>query len=224
MNINRVGWNALSTTLFVCILAFGINKAATAASTVMVSGLGNNDCSGYFGTGFDNCQIFDGVQISPVIIGFDNNLNPGEINSAFPSITGSEWTFSNLGSGNSTGDWSYTPGANDPGVRYWVAKATNDFNLFWTVDDSALSSNGGVCDITNAFTLNCLNEALVVNSGSWTTPVAGSGPASLSHLTFYDHEPAIVVPPTSAPEPNSLLLMSLGALGFGFFGRRKKQI
>ena len=77
----------------------------------------NNDCSGYFGSGFESCMIaFGKEEISPVIIKFNEDLeiesgatdeDDGAINtSLFPSVTGDEWEFTNTSGDNKSGDWT----------------------------------------------------------------------------------------------------------------------
>ena len=113
----------------------------------------NNDCSGYFGSGFENCMIaFGKTDISAVIIKFGVD-EPTEINSsAFPSVNGREWRLESTGDSDtgklSVGEWTYNPGEGDPDVRYWAAKAAAGFNLFWDVDQGALDK--GVCDTVNS--------------------------------------------------------------------------
>ncbi len=202
------------TSFLVTLLLFPFNPAA--AVTIMTSGFGENDCSGFFGTGFGSCQIVGDTTLSPVIAKFNASLILSETNTLFPSVDGSEWAFSNLGSSNSTGDWSYTPGAGDPGIRFWAAKAGNDFKLFWEVSDAAAA---GVCAGQGDFGTTgligaCLDAATVVNSGSWSTP----GLRDLSHLTFYD----TAAPPGNVPEPGTLALLGIGLAGIGFARRMRR--
>ncbi|PZO14094.1 MAG: hypothetical protein DCF26_15735 [Burkholderiales bacterium] len=165
-------------------------SGVTSAQAALVGTYEGNDCSGVFGQGFSNCS-YNG---SPVIAKFDvNGQGTGgswTINSAlFPTVTGNEWTF---GFG-STGSWTYTPGAGDPLITFYVAKGGNGFNLF---------SNDGD-----------------VNSGDWFTPLNNGGNrAGLSHITFYDTGR----PSTQVPEPVSLALLGLGLLGVGAVRRRTK--
>ena len=160
MNIKRL------TTMAGLFAFMAIAFQPAQAVVVMTTVIKENDCSGYFNPdkgGFSACQIFgkDDVEykISPVIAQFDGDLTadndntPTDKNSAYPSITGSEWTFSNLVSDgddkNITGDWTYSPTGDDPGVRFWVAKA-QDFTLFWEVADTAVAT-GGECDVADVF-------------------------------------------------------------------------
>ena len=184
------------------------------AVTIMTSGFGENDCSGFFGTGFGSCQIVGDTTLSPVIAKFNASLGLSETNALYPSVDGSEWTFSNTSSTNSTGDWSYAPTGDDPGIRFWAAKAGNDFKLFWEVSDAdAAGACAGQGDFGDTGLIGaCLDAAMVVSSGSWTTP----GLKELSHLTFYD-----TAPPVKMPEPGTLGLLGVGLLGIGFARRRR---
>jgi hypothetical protein len=198
-------------------LAFLTLLASTPAQAVPVSFLvdsgdpfltgnnTNNDCSGYFGSGFEKCMIsYDGVNVSPVIIQFGDEAD--EINSSlFPSVTGKEWSFDS-NENSSLGEWTYTPEGDDPDVRFWVAKAGNGFNLFWDVDQDDLDA--GVCKTINS--LECLLAANSVTSGLWSTPDG----KNLSHITFYDSKPSLV------PVPAAFWLFGTALIGFIGISRR----
>lgn len=197
------------------ITAFPLQSALSAVVSRDFSG---NDCSGYFGTGFDSCTIFinsngEKIELSPVIAKYGSDLTLSETNgTVFPSVDGTEFSFTNTTTSNKTGTWNYTPGAGDPGTRYWATKAGNNFRLFWEVQSSAVAS-GGACDVTDVYTLGCLNEALTTTTGDWTTP----SNKSLSHITFYDTGTTVV------PVPAAVWLFGSGLLGLAGVARRKKS-
>ncbi len=188
--------------------------ASVAQSAVITRDFSGNDCSGFFGTGFDTCTIFvnddgDDIELSPVIAKFNGDLSLDETNgTVFPSVDGSEFGFSNTTASNKTGTWSYNSGTGDPGVRYWATKAGPNFTLFWEVDDAAILS-GGACDVADVYTLSCLDIAQVVSTGDWTTP----SNKSLSHITFYDT--GVV------PVPAAVWLFGSGLLGLVGVARRR---
>jgi len=209
----------MQKVLLLCFLAV---TGQVSAGEIVIShsfATDGNDCSGYFGSGIDNCSIWidDGgtqIQISPLISKFNTDGSGWEISGApFAStIDGSEWSGDLTGT---AGTWSYNPGSTDPGIRYWAAKNGQGFELFWTIDDSATT-----CVAGSNFSLSCLNEALIVDSGTWAT----AGGKNLSHLSFYDSDPAVCAPgsidcgviePNEIPEPTILLLFAMGVGGLG---------
>jgi hypothetical protein len=191
-----------------------LKKMMLAAALAAFTGLANanfvelipgNDCSGVFGTGFANCKIptrFDPNE-SPIIIKFnvddDGKFLAPEINGTlFPTITGSEFTFSDLDSDLGTGTWTYTPGAGDPAIHWFVAKAANNFNLFSNLGDP--------------------------NSDSWVTPLnQHDQPRGLSHISFFDTGSSPGGDSRSVPEPSSsgLAVLGIGLLGATFWKRRR---
>jgi hypothetical protein len=151
----------------------------------------DNDCSGLFGQGFDDCTF----NSSPIVIKFGTD-GEIEINSIFPSISGSEFSFNpDLDENLSSGTWTYTPNdIDDPVLRYWVAKAADGFNLFWdgTADPASATSQ---------------------TSNQWWTP-DGQG---LSHLSFYDTGGRQV------PAPSTLMLLGTALVGVAVVRRRRSK-
>jgi len=197
------------------IVLLGLPVQAAFSALIQRDFLGANDCSGYFGTGFDSCTIFvnDGgetIELSPVIAKYNGgDLSLSETNgTVFPTVNGLEFGFSNTTMENKTGDWSYTQGTGDPGARYWAAKAGNGFRLFWQVSATAAA---GVCSGPDTYILACLTEAQTVNAGTWTTPEN----KALSHITFYDTQS-----PQMVPVPAAAWLFGSALLGLAGIARR----
>jgi len=218
---------AITAIVAAMTIGGGLSDDAHAATiTVSKTFAGENDCSGFFGTGFGACDIFVNddtgkkIKLSPVIAKYDIEKDglETEFNKAlYPTIDGTEFSFDT----SETGSWSYTPDIGDPGVKYWVAKGGNAFNLFWTVNEAA-TQTGGACDGGNLYTLACLSEALSVQGGLYATPInpKNGKNSGLSHLTFYNSEPPVVIP---VPAAGVLLITALGGLGFAARRRRKSS-
>jgi hypothetical protein len=187
---------------------FAIASSLYAAPILVTRDFSGNDCVGTFnlGAGFETCDVGGALDppqsVSPVIA---KGITTWQINSAYPTIDGSE--FSIVGAGSS-GTWTYTPGPGDPAIRYWVAKGGDEFRLHWMVEDATV---GTTCD-GDPYNLACLNLALVVTSGTWSTP----GTAGLSHMTFYDTEGGTI------PEPGIVLLLGAGLIGVAARMRRRR--
>ncbi|WP_394176579.1 PEP-CTERM sorting domain-containing protein [Thalassotalea litorea] len=193
--------------------------------TLKSTKIGGNDCAGYFKnqdpvyTGFSSCWVFapDSERlISPVIAKFNEELSDtSDISERYKDIIdGDEWEFTGLSDSNKEGTWTYTPDQGDPSIRYWAAKAGNGFNLFWYVSDESACAGG-------AFTDSCMQAAVSVTTGTWSTPLNNGGnQAGLSHLTFYNSAQPPSGPPQEVPETGTIALMFLGMLGL-VAGRRK---
>jgi hypothetical protein len=185
-------------------------QSAQASPVIVSTTLPQNDCAGTFGgTRGTTCAIPDSVTVngttytglaSPIIAkatpGNGGTWTWSDIN--FSSITGSEFTISFNAGTTSSGTWNYTPGPNDPGVTAWVAKGGNNFQLFFSVPKTAVSS------------------------GVWSTP-NGEG---LSHITFYDtalpNGPGGDPNQTGVPVPGALALFGVALLGLGVARRARR--
>jgi len=138
------------------------------AQAAFIQTIDGNDCAGVFGQGFDNCVVpadpANGIpNATPIVVKFDFStdglVSATTVSPLFPTIDGSEFSFSLTGDGSGT--WTYTPGAGDPALLAFVAKGGNAFNLFSTL--------GEYTDVE-----------------FYTPDNASGGPAGLSHLSFYD--------------------------------------
>ena len=179
------------------LVVAGLSAFSSMASADFIQTFPGNDCAGVFGDNFAECKIPANIDPNetPIIIKFDVGTGGNltfEINSAlFPTIDGSEFDFSGTGP---SGTWTYTPGAGDPLINFFVAKGGNFFNLFSNLGDP--------------------------NSDDWITPTnpANDQPFGLSHLSFYDEGGGGQV-----PEPTTLLLLGAGLFAAGYARRRGKR-
>ena len=183
-----------------------------------------NDCVGEFGSPFANCAVPDpngGDPLSAIMAKFDavNDEITGDIidftaqfnTAVFPSLDGSEFSVDPASANGGTGFFTYTPGAGDPLLRYWVAKAANGFILYYLVDTDVGTSRA---------------DAIAVTDGFWVTPQGPQGPRGLSHITFYDTTTGSNGGGSATvPEPSSsaLALIAVGALAATFRYRRRKR-
>jgi hypothetical protein len=203
--------------IFLDVVPFG----ATYASSLNTKDLAEiNDCAGYFGPNFEACTIFvndngDEIELSPVIAKYDwdddgsgnHVVTDIETNPLFPTIDGTEYSFSGYDETDEakTGTWTYTPNDfDDPGTKYWAVKDGGGFVLSWQVSDANAL---GVCNGPDTYILNCLGAAEIVTTGPWET--LGQG---LSHITFYDSTTGFN--PVPVPAAVWLFGSALGLLGW----------
>jgi len=201
----------------------------------------SNDCgtNKYFDdpngtlTGFSNCRIFvdnggELAYLSDVIIkfgsgseNFDNSLvnNTAEISSNYTGNTqASEFALAFDDNTNSSGTWTYNNNVfKYPDIRFWTAKAGNDFLLFWMVDATEIPTNCTAGENGANLTYGCMSLAESVTTGTWTTPES----RGLSHITFFGglcsesdvNFDSNCGPGTEVPEPTSIALFALALLG-----------
>ena len=178
----------LGLSLFV---SYAANAQLTQVSVLITET--SNDCgtNKYFDdpydgiNGFDSCRIsvMNGNELaylSDVIIQFGGNDDDfdgsHDISSNYVGqVQASDFDLTSNDS-NTSGSWVY----NDdqfkyPDIRFWTAKAGNDFVLFWQVDSTEIPEN--CLTGTNNFNLSyaCMSLAESVTTGSWTTPVNNGG-------------------------------------------------
>lgn len=187
-----------------CFVSLLLLISASIQAGLITVVLPGNDCSGYFGQGLENCAVNE----SPLIVKY-NEGGSTEINSAFSSIDGSEFSYSTV-----SGSWTYNQGTGDPDVRFWVAKGGPSFRLHYMVDDS----NDALC--LNSLSVSCLDLALTVTGGDFFLPINPNNdkPYGLSHLSFYDTGRT-----TEVAEPAALLIFGLGLISLAAIRRLKMR-
>ncbi len=177
-------------------LAFAVVAGAAHATTYTLVD-DSNECGA---GGFSACTLGG----SPAIIKFSGDLGSvDDTSSLFPSVSGGEFTFSNVVT-NAGGevisfDWSYVAGTDDPGITAVVIKAGPQYA--YTTDGVTVAGN------TFYGSLSTLDAGLVNRRG-----IAHG----LSHVTFFDS----YLPPV--PLPAGGLLLGTALAGAGLIARRRK--
>lgn len=236
-------------TTFLVLSSLAMVSFNSFASYTQVSALitGSNDCGGgknnqYFydgQSGFDNCKIFvedsNGTKqyLSDTIAKFDtdgpNLANSGFTASSTYNVVKSDWVFTDNVANNPTGTWTYNEGVHTyPDIRFWTAKSSNGFRLFWVIEDTVDTTDdfciaGNNASSIDNLNVDCMNLAISVTNGQWISPNG-----SLSHLTFFGGlctGPGCATKPnpgTVVPEPTTLAIFVLGIIGLGV--RRKQAV
>ncbi len=181
-----------------------------------------NDCAGYFGSGFTNCEIThvptSGSDIFATVMAKYDAENSANNEFILGSTSSTDWSFSNSINGATEGNWTYS-GSSYPGISFWVSKGGSEgFILNWMVSQDSIDNND--CQAGNEFTISCLNVSVAVTSGYWAAPE----PHNISHITFYGNkcDNNCGTTPQQVPEPTSIALFALALLGIA--GRRQSSI
>jgi hypothetical protein len=132
----------LKTGLFACFAAGALFSASASADLVINPNPdgtfntsyffeGKNDCAGAAGDSFKECSINGSPIIGKFGIDDDNTLGEIELNKdVWKSITGAEFSVV-YNAMTKMWDWTYTPTAPDPLIKWVVAKTGDGFTAFY---------------------------------------------------------------------------------------------
>jgi hypothetical protein len=128
------------------------------------------------------------------------------------TITGSE-----NGSGNFAGTGIFSFGGQSQTVTYDTISDPGPKAFNFTGTASLVLG-----DVTGSGSYDSLFTGTIQQSGFF--PWSGSMSVDASQITLvYEYEPAVVVPPTDAPEPATWALLFAGLAAMGFAARRQTQ-
>jgi len=223
------------------VISCAVNAELTQVSVLIEPT--SNDCGNnkYFDdpngdiNGFSNCRIFvangnELAYLSDVIIKFggndDNFDSSHEISSNYTdSIHPNDFSLTFDDNTNTSGSWVYNNNVfKYPDIRFWTAKAGNDFLLFWMVNSAAIPDSCMAGSNNSNLSYACMSLAESVTTGTWTTPEN----KGLSHITFFgglcsendiNFDTNCGDTPQDVPEPATFMLFALALLGIA--ARRK---
>ena len=159
------------------------------AAPTLIGSFSGNECGG--AGGFSNCYAFQngttaqgaGNGTGSPSIYKRNSDGSTDTSSRFPSISGGEFAITYTTAGNQL-SFTYTPGANDPLIHYFVINQANQSRLYYDAAPITSFSVG----LSNLFPNN----------------------PGYSHITFFDTGTAAVPEPGAW----AMMMLGFGAMGF----------